>query len=63
LLQDRLTLVIAAVIEERNEEQVSWRLDSLKGFLRDDVQTDTVHFNPIYLNIDRSALTSDGIFK
>jgi hypothetical protein len=63
LRQDRLTLVVAIVIEERNEEQVSWRLDNFKGFLSDDAQTDAVHFNPLCFNIDRSALTSDGIFK
>ncbi len=61
--QDRFILVVAVVIEHRNEEQVNWHLDTTKGFLSDDAQTDTVHYNPLYLNIDRSALTNDGILK
>jgi hypothetical protein len=51
------------VIEERNEKQVTWRLSNFQKFLRDDVETDTVHYNPLRLNIDRLALSKEGIFK
>jgi hypothetical protein len=63
LRQYRFKLVVAAVIEERNEEQVTWRLSTFQKFLRDDVETDTVHYNPLRLNIDRLALSKEGIFK
>ncbi|CAF1458511.1 unnamed protein product [Rotaria sordida] len=63
LQQDQITLVVAVVIEEHNEEQVIWRLNAQKGFLRDDIETDTTSYNPIWLKIDRSALVNDGILK
>ncbi|CAF1316740.1 unnamed protein product [Rotaria sp. Silwood1] len=63
LRQDQMTLVVAVVIEEHNKEQVIWHLDAQKGFLRDDIETDTISYNPIWLKIDRSALINDGILR
>ncbi|CAF3121210.1 unnamed protein product [Rotaria sp. Silwood2] len=63
LQQDQITLVIGAVNEEYQKEQVIWHLDAQKGFLRDDLETDTTSYNPIWLKIDRSTLINDGILK
>jgi hypothetical protein len=61
--QDGLRLVVAVVIEELNEDQIIWRLYKLKGFLPDGARTDTIPVNPLHLDIKRSALTENGIFK
>ena len=63
LQKRRLVLVVAVVFEERNGEQVDWYLDNRRGFLRDDVETDSVCYNPIFLNIDQSVWTSDGSYQ
>ncbi|CAF2074701.1 unnamed protein product [Rotaria magnacalcarata] len=63
LRQDEIILVIAAVVEQHHEKQVIWNLDAQKGFLRDDLETDTTSYNLIRFKIDRSTLINDGILK
>ncbi|CAF1171859.1 unnamed protein product [Adineta ricciae] len=63
LHQDRFQLLIAVVLEELNDKQITWHLHKLKGFLRDNSKTNVTPLNPLYLDIERSMLTKDGIFK
>ncbi len=60
---NQITLVVAAVIEQRDQKQVTWHLETLKGFLRDNDEIESSLFNPLHINIDRSELTNEGIYK
>jgi hypothetical protein len=55
--------MVAVVCEELNEGQVIWYLYKLKGFLPNGAGTDTIPLNPLYLDIERSALTKNAILK
>ncbi|UJR38733.1 hypothetical protein I4U23_031398 [Adineta vaga] len=63
LQQDRFKLLIAVVLEELNDGQITWRLHKLKGFLPDNNGTDIEPLNPLYLDIERSMLMKNGTFK
>lgn len=63
LKNEQFELIVAVVIEQRDENQVTWHLDTRNRFLHDDTQTGTMYCNPFRMNINRLNLTNDGIFK
>ncbi|CAF4091203.1 unnamed protein product [Rotaria socialis] len=63
LQYNQLKLFVSIVTEERKEDKVTWRLHTRKGFLAAGAETNTPHMNPIRVNIQKSELTEDGIFR
>ncbi|CAF1145819.1 unnamed protein product [Rotaria magnacalcarata] len=63
LRYNQLKLFVAIVTEERKEDKVTWRLHPRKGFLPAGAETNTPHMNPIHVNIQKSELKEDGIFR
>jgi hypothetical protein len=61
--QHQLKLVVSIVVEECKEDKVIWHLDTQKGFLPTDAEVDTPPVNPLHLNIQRSTLKDDAIFR